>query len=73
MKDAPRLRRRPTATTRPSIAWLWRHRACRVGFVLGFAAGVVAVTGLAARVAPRDAPARDELSSGRVKTATVVP
>jgi hypothetical protein len=73
MKDVPRLRRRPTASTRPSIAWLWRHRACRVGFVVGFAVGVVAVAGLAGRVTHRDAGAREEVFSNRVKTATVVP
>jgi hypothetical protein len=44
-----------------------------VGFVVGFAVGVVAVTGVAGRVIHRDAAPREEVFSNRVKTATVVP
>jgi hypothetical protein len=67
-RSMPRLRRRPRSS-------LWhtalRHRACRIGFIAGFVAGIVFVAGLshsdsrgfgtsvaAASTAPTQAPAR---------------
>jgi hypothetical protein len=77
MHEPPRLRRRPrTSRARGPIARLWQHRACRIGFLIGFAGGVIGALGLAQSRGPGRLGAAIDGSedfASSVKTASVLP